>query len=319
MYQKTNLRIFFSFVVLFFLSCSPTTFGARVVLVYHPTDVVLPLNIKNGFRFVQLSFMPGQEPLRFLIDTGSRFSFLDERYFTERDPQKRIAVTYPGGKDDSYRKTRIVDLSYQTNTIFKGITVYSHNFSGNLELDGIIGMGSLYDKIIILEYPNVIRFLKHVEGGLEEAMVPGLSSLVRNAKPLRFFSGLPVLETSYGPKDKALLILDTGAESSLLELSKPLPGFVEETASSRSVPVLNFQGKIMNVRTQFIRKLCLVSTSSCVENLEILPSGLPADFSGAPTGVRVQGVLGVNWLNEHKILLNMKRSFIGIVEKDGEK
>lgn len=113
--------------------------------------------------------------------------------------------------------------------------------------------------------------------------------------------------------------MDTGAESSLLELSKPLPGFVEETASSRSVPVLNFQGKIMNVRTQFIRKLCLVSTSSCVENLEILPSGLPADFSGAPTGVRVQGVLGVNWLNEHKILLNMKRSFIGIVEKDGEK
>lgn len=128
-----------------------------------------------------------------------------------------------------------------------------------------------------------------------------------------------MLETSYGPKDKALLILDTGAESSLLELSKPLPGLVEETISSRSVPVLNFQGKVVNIRTRFVRKLCLVSTSSCVENLEILPSGLPVDFSGAPTGIQVQGVLGVNWLSKHKILLNMKRSLIGIVEKDGEK
>ncbi|AXX16418.1 retropepsin-like aspartic protease [Leptospira borgpetersenii] len=319
MYQKINLRIFFSFVVLFFISCSLTP-KAKVVSVYPSgVDVVLPLNVKDGFRFVQLSLMPGQEPLRFLIDTGSRFSFLDERYFTERDPQRRIAVTYSGGKEDSYRKIRTVNLFYQIDPIFKDITVYSHTFYGNLELDGIIGMDSLYDKIIILEYPTLIRFLRYTERKFMESVVPDLYSLQRNDKPLRFFSGLPVLETSYGPKDKALLILDTGAESSLLELSKPLPGLVEETISSRSVPVLNFQGKVVNIRTRFVRKLCLVSTSSCVENLEILPSGLPVDFSGAPTGIQVQGVLGVNWLSKHKILLNMKRSLIGIVEKDGEK
>ncbi|AXR61843.1 hypothetical protein [Leptospira mayottensis] len=318
MYQKINLRIFFSFVVLFFISCSLTP-KARITLTYPGVEVILPFNVKSGFRFVQLSLIPGQEPLRFLIDTGSRFSFLDERYFTERDPQKRLVVTYPGGKDDSYRKIRTVNLFYQIDPIFKDITVYSHTFYGNLELDGIIGMDSLYDKIIMLEYPTLIRFLRYTEGKLIESMIPSLSSLKRNAKPLRFFSGLPVLETSYSPKDRALLILDTGAESSLLELSKSLPGFVEETTSSRLVPVLNFQGKVMNIRTQFVHKLCLVTTYSCVENLEILPSGLPVDFSGVPTGVQVKGVLGVNWLNRHKILLNMKRSLIGIVKKDGEK
>ncbi|WP_036042697.1 retropepsin-like aspartic protease [Leptospira alstonii] len=317
MYQKIDLRIFLFFVVLF--SCSPTPSKTRIQFVHGGVETVLPFYVKNGFRFIQLSLAPDQKPIRFLVDTGSRFSFLDERYFTENDSKRRIAVTYPGGKDDSYRRIRTVKLFHNLDPIFKDITVYSHTFSGNLELDGIIGMDSLYDKIIILEYPNQIRFLQAADGKLIESMISDLPGLMQNAEPLRFFSGLPVLETSYGTNDKALLILDTGAESSLLELPKPLPGFVEETFSSRSVPVLNFQGKFMNIRTQFVRKLCLIQTSTCVENLEILPSGLPVDFSGTPTGVRIQGVLGVNWLNEHRILLDMKRSLIGIVGKDGGK
>ncbi|EMY76447.1 putative lipoprotein [Leptospira weilii serovar Ranarum str. ICFT] len=319
MYQKIDLRIFLFFVVLFLLSCSPIPSKARVTAMEGGVETVLPFYVKNGFRFIQLSLAPDQRPIRFLVDTGSRFSFLDERYFTQHDPKRRIALTYPGGKDDSYRKIRTVKLFHNTNPIFKDITVYSHSFSGNLELDGIIGMDSLYDKIIILEYPTQIRFLQVADGKSIESMISGFPGLLRGAEPLRFFSGLPVLETSYGTNDKVLLILDTGAESSLLELPKPLPGFVEETFSSRLAPVLNFQGKVMNIRTQFVRKLCLIQTSTCVENLEILPSGLPVDFSGAPTGVRIQGVLGVNWLNEHRILLDMKRSLIGIVGKDGGK
>lgn len=308
MYQKVNLRIFFYFVVLFFLSCSLIPSKTKVTPILGGMEITLPFYVKSGFRFIQLSLAPDQKPLRFLVDTGSRFSFLDERFFTELDSKKRIVVSYPGGKDDSYRKIKTVQLFHNVYPVFRDMTVYSHNFSGHLELDGIIGIDSLYDKILILEYPTQIRFLDILDGKL----MPGF----RDAEPLRFVSGLPVLEVNYGTQDKSLLILDTGAEPSVLELPNPLPGIVEETFSSRSVSVLNFQGKVVNIRTRFVRKLCLVPTSICVEDLEILPSGLPVELSKAANGIRIQGVLGVNWLNKHRILLDMKRSLIGIVGKD---
>ncbi|EMO53663.1 retropepsin-like aspartic protease [Leptospira noguchii] len=308
MYQKVNLRIFFYFVVLFFLSCSLIPSKTKVIPILGGMEITLPFYVKSGFRFIQLSLAPDQKPLRFLVDTGSRFSFLDERFFTELDSKKRIVVSYPGGKDDSYRKIKTVQLFHNVYPIFRDMTVYSHNFSGHLELDGIIGIDSLYEKILILEYPTQIRFLEILDGKL----MPGF----RDAEPLRFVSGLPVLEVNYGTQDKSLLILDTGAEPSVLELPNPLPGIVEETFSSRSVSVLNFQGKVVNIRTRFVRKLCLVPTSICVEDLEILPSGLPVELSKAANGIRIQGVLGVNWLNKHRILLDMKRSLIGIVGKD---
>ncbi|WP_061233257.1 retropepsin-like aspartic protease [Leptospira noguchii] len=307
MYQKVNLRIFFYFV-LFFLSCSLIPSKTKVTPILGGMEITLPFYLKSGFRFILLSLAPDQKPLRFLVDTGSRFSFLDERFFTELDSKKRIVVSYPGGKDDSYRKIKTVQLFHNVYPIFRDMTVYSHNFSGHLELDGIIGIDSLYEKILILEYPTQIRFLEILDGKL----MPGF----RDAEPLRFVSGLPVLEVNYGTQDKSLLILDTGAEPSVLELPNPLPGIVEETFSSRSVSVLNFQGKVVNIRTRFVRKLCLVPTSICVEDLEILPSGLPVELSKAANGIRIQGVLGVNWLNKHRILLDMKRSLIGIVGKD---
>lgn len=311
MYQKVNLRIF---VVLSFLSCSFIPSKTKVIPISGGMEITLPFYVKSGFRFIQLSLSPDQKPLRFLVDTGSRFSFLDERYFTELDSKKRISVSYPGGKDDSYRKTKTIQLFHNVFPIFKDITVYSHNFSGHLELDGIIGIDSLYDKIIILEYPTQIRFLEILDGKLSS--ISNLYGLERDAEPLRFVSGLPVLEVNYGTQDKSFLILDTGAEPSVLELPNPLPGIVEETFSSRSVSVLNFQGKVVNIRTKFVRKLCLIPTSICVEDLEILPSGLPVELSKSSSGIRIQGVLGVNWLNKHRILLDMKRSLIGIVGKD---
>ncbi|RHX93731.1 hypothetical protein DLM76_12035 [Leptospira yasudae] len=319
MYQKTYLRILLPFVVFFFLSCSLIPSQARIASVSGGIEIILPFQERSGFRFIQLSLSPDEKPLRFLVDTGSRFSFLDEKYFSEQDTKRRIAVTYPGGKDDSIRKIRTIRLFHKSHPVFKEMTVHSHGFSGSLELDGIIGMDALYEKIIILEYPNQIRFLETAGGEFAESMVSEFPGLTQNTEPLRFFSGHPVLEMNYSPDEKALLLMDTGADLSLLELPKPVPGFVEETSSSRPVQILNFQGKVLNVRTRFIRKLCIVTTSICVENLEILPSGLPVDFSGVPTGVRIQGILGVNWLNEHRILLDMKRSLIGIVGKDGGK
>lgn len=319
MYQKAYLRIFHSFLVLLFLSCSLIPSKAQITAVSGGVEIILPFYEKNGFRFIQLSLAPDGKPLRFLVDTGSRFSFLDEKFFSEQDTKRRIAVTYPGGKDDSYRRIRTVQLYHNSHAIFKDMTVHSHSFSGNLELDGIIGMDALYEKILILEYPTQIRFLETSGGEFAESMIADFPGLAQNTEPLRFFSGHPVLEINYGTTDKALLLMDTGADLSLLELPNPLPGFVEETSSSRPVQILNFQGKVLNVRTRFVRKLCVIPTSICVDNLEILPSGLPVDFSGVPTGVRIQGILGVNWLNEHRILLDMKRSLIGIVGKDGGK
>ncbi|TGM00612.1 hypothetical protein EHQ76_11815 [Leptospira barantonii] len=319
MYQKTYLRIPYSFLIFLFLSCSLIPSKAQITVVSGGVEIILPFYQKNGFRFIQLSLSPDQKPLRFLVDTGSRFSFLDERFFTEQDAKRRIAVTFPGGKDDSYRRIRTVQLYHNSHAIFKDMTVHSHTFSGNLELDGIIGMDSLYEKILILEYPSRIRFLETTGGEFAESMMTEFPGLTQNTMPLRFFSGLPVLEINYGTKDKAVLVLDTGADPSVLELPETIPDIVEETIWSRTVPVINFQGKITHIRTRFVRKLCVLSTSICVDNLEILPSGLPVDFSGVPTGVRIQGILGVNWMNEYRILLDMKRSLIGIVGKDGGK
>lgn len=88
MYQKVNLRIFFYLIVLSFLSCSFIPSKTKVIPISGGVEITLPFYVKGGFRFIQLSLSPDQKPLRFLVDTGSRFSFLDERYFTELDSKK---------------------------------------------------------------------------------------------------------------------------------------------------------------------------------------------------------------------------------------
>ncbi|PKA02661.1 hypothetical protein CH375_21660, partial [Leptospira ellisii] len=123
MYQKAALRIFFSYILAFLLGCSLIPSQARITSVSGGSEILLPFQEKNGFRFVSLSLSPEEKPLRFLVDTGSRFSFLDEKFFGEQDPKKRIAVTYPGGKDDSVRRTKSVRLFSGEHAVFRDLTV----------------------------------------------------------------------------------------------------------------------------------------------------------------------------------------------------
>ncbi|TGK31524.1 hypothetical protein EHQ12_02140 [Leptospira gomenensis] len=312
MYQKVALRFFLSFTLSFFLGCSLLPSQARITSVSGGMEILLPFHVENDLRYVYLSLSDREKPLRFLLDTGSRYSLLDERFFTQNHLKKKLNLVFTGGRDHSYRRTRTASLFDKSRILFRDLTFYSNSFSGNLaSIDGILGVDALWNKTFILEYPDQIRFLETNSSTAE------WKRQFSRIEPLLFFSGLPVLQAEIGTGEILNLILDSGAEISLLEIRQTVPGKVWKSFWNRDAKVLNILGQIQEIKTLTVDRLCLLRASDCVDNLEILSSGLPVEFAGTSTGVRIQGILGVNWLNEHRILLDMKRSLIGIVGKDG--
>ncbi|EPG67663.1 putative lipoprotein [Leptospira wolffii] len=325
-YKKNNILRFF-FFLLIFLSLSCSSFDLRNLFsgpIQYEREagglwIRLPLRSVDQLPVLYLSLSPEKEPLRFLVDTGAFVSFLEDEYFPEDSTKKFLSASFPGGSVQSVRKTLRSDLFIHGIKTMEGTEFFSHDFPKELKVNGILGMNAFIGLVVSLELPERISIWKSKNSFQTP---PGY--LEENLFPLVLKSGQPMVVLIRPPGDRMeSWILDTGAEYTVLDWEVVKGNHPPEYQEGKDTRVFNFGGGILKAKTRWIRPFCPVFVKNsqegigfCLPELETFPGGIPADALNADYRKGIVGILGRNWMENYRILLDTKRSLIGIVGKE---
>ncbi|EQA46776.1 hypothetical protein LEP1GSC050_0857 [Leptospira broomii serovar Hurstbridge str. 5399] len=275
----------------------------------------LPLHNVDHLPVLEFSLTEGAEPIRFLLDTGSFASFLAEEHVPKNSPTKVLSASFPGGSIRSVRRIHSSNLFFRGGHIPGEIEFYSHTFPPELRIQGLLGMNAFLGHIVLLELPKRISFWKSEESrpapGFPEDNLFHLQ--IRSGQPLAFILRPPGINME-------AWVLDTGAKYTAMEW-----GGAEELqyAEGAETMVFNFGGGRLSARTRIFKPFCPVfvkkmgeATEFCLSELEVFPGGIPPDAISRDFNKGIRGILGRNWLENYRILLDTKRSLIGIVGKE---
>ncbi len=279
----------------------------------------LPLKNVDHLPVLYLSMEEGKEPLRFLVDTGAFVSFLEEDYFPENSPQKFLSASFPGGAVQSVRKTLKSDLFVWNVKTFESTEFYSHTFPKELRVDGILGMNAFIGLVVSLELPERVSIWK---SKIDSKLPPGFQEDEMIPMLVRF--GQPTVVLIRPPSVKMeSWILDTGAEYSVLDWEVLKGNNPPEYKEGKETTVFNFGGGKLKAKTRLISPFCPVFVRNaregmgfCVPELEAFPGGIPPEALHSDYRKGIVGILGRNWMENYRILLDTKRSLIGIVGKE---
>ncbi|TGK05330.1 aspartyl protease [Leptospira langatensis] len=278
----------------------------------------LPLKEVDHLPVLILSMEKGREPLRFLIDTGAFVSFLEDEYVPENSPRKFLSASFPGGAVQSVRRAMHSDLFAGGLKTFENVEFFSHDFPKELRVNGILGMNAFMGLVIQLELPDRVSIWKSpsskvVPGFLEENLFP---MLLRSGQPTAVLLRPPGIR-------KESWILDTGAEYSVLDWDIVQGDNPTEYSEGKDASVYNFGGGKLNAKIRILKPFCPVFVKNsyeglgfCLPELEVFPGGIPPDALHWDYRKGIVGILGRNWMENYRILLDTKRSLIGIVGKE---
>ncbi|EPG75771.1 hypothetical protein LEP1GSC058_0821 [Leptospira fainei serovar Hurstbridge str. BUT 6] len=275
----------------------------------------LPLRNVDHLPVLEFSLEEGAEPIRFLLDTGSFASFLAEEHVPTNSPTKVLSASFPGGSIRSVRRVHSAPLFFRGGRVPGEIQFYSHTFPPELRVQGLLGMNAFLGHVVLLELPKRISFWKSEESkpapGFQEDNLFHLQ--IRSGQPLAFILRPPGINME-------AWVLDTGAKYTAMEW-----GGAEELQYSEGseTMVFNFGGGRLSARTRIFKPFCPVfvkkmgeATEFCLSELEVFPGGIPPEAISQDFNKGIRGILGRNWLENYRILLDTKRSLIGIVGKE---
>ncbi|EMJ98523.1 aspartyl protease [Leptospira sp. B5-022] len=278
----------------------------------------LPLKEVDHLPVIYLALDKDREPLRFLIDTGAFVSFLSEDHVPENSPKKVLSASFPGGSVQSVRRTIKNDLFIGGIRPFESVEFYSHVFPKELRVDGILGMNAFLGSVVVLDLPDKISLWR------SSTSSPAPGFLEENLFPMFLKSGQPsaVLLRPPGTR-KESWILDTGAEYSVLDWETIKSDHPTEYLEGKEATVFNFGGGRLSAKIRTLRPFCPVFVKNdsegigfCTPELEVFPGGIPPDALHSDHRRGIVGILGRNWMENYRILLDTKRSLIGIVGKE---
>jgi len=259
----------------------------------------IPLQSLLNLMFAEV-YVNGQGPFRFLIDTGATQTVLSAK-LADRLGLKKIAANIMHGVGGEGKLDSAV---YRVDSLKVGDVTVKNLPMGTVDnpildqvLDGIIGTATFSDFYVTLDYPKqqleISRKLP-AEGG--------------TVVPLWCFSGLLLAPVEVNGKFKANLLIDTGADNTLLShaVAEEL-GITKDTPGAQlNLPIGGVGGldngvlMVPNVslKTSFDEKTYDVLLSL---NLKDMSSLLQTELSG---------VLGYESLKEYRITLDYSKAEI---------
>ncbi|WP_243393374.1 aspartyl protease [Leptospira perolatii] len=267
---------------------------------------------------LELSLDPQKPPIRFLIDTGAYVSFIDSEYVPENSSERALSLSFPGGGQRIRRKVCVLELFHRGFKVIKETEFYSHTFPSELlPVQGILGMNAFLGEVFLLELPDRIS----IWNSPTSSIPPGFDE--NNLFPIAYRHGQPIFlfRRAEGTGQEAW-IADTGAEFTAMDWE----GFDEEELPKyqpgRSARVFNFGGGILSAVTKILNPFCTefqntagISSMFCLPKLEVFPGGIPTQIVSKDPNKGIRGILGRNWLENFRILLDTKRNLLGIVGK----
>jgi len=276
----------------------------------------IPFELVGNRPIISLKINGNDEPLRFVLDTGSGISVVSEK------TAKRLnikSITKGGfargiGGDGKFeivygllREISLGDVS------LRQVPVYIRKFhtSAN-EVDGYIGLALISKFLTTIDYGDLTFSLTRRDNDAKEFRDNVELSLPLRLTSSGFLSGEVQLQGVESPLN---FIVDTGASVSVISDTVAKEGGISPFLGEEKLSVIGSAGVTNDVQTF---KLPMV-TFGRHSRKDIMAVALDLDIINEASGFEQSGILGGNFLKNYRMTFDFKNSKVTFVSVQPEK
>jgi hypothetical protein len=275
----------------------------------YPDSVIIP--IKRAGNLILLEAIVDSMPGNLILDTGSAALVLNSIYFG--DPGRQVAILAGGitGSTGATYRSRVKNMQISSlafSGIDANITDLGHiEKARNIRVLGFFGLGIFSGYEVVLDLQNGVLELHRQNFRGNRVIADKKTPAFDLNLPIRTESSLIFFDAMIN-KRKLTFCLDTGAESNVLssQLSdnvlKTVDIFRRSTlrgAGTQNVEVLYGQMNDLSIGKTFVGGM-----STIITNLNAMSNYF---------GVRIDGMLGCEFLEKGVFYINMKQQKLGII------
>ena len=267
---------------------------------------VVSFDLVRDRPVIKLKINGQEEPLRFVLDTGSGISVIS-RETAEKLKIKPItrgglarAIGGSGKFEIVYGFLRSVDIG---NVQIESVPVYIREFHSNDEkIDGYIGLSLISKFLTTIDYGNLTFTLVRKDVADQQETIENKSLFL----PLRltssgFLSGEVQLE---GVESSLNFIVDTGASISVISDEVANTQEIRRFVRNEKMRVVGAAGVTEDVPSFLLPKITFGNNS----RESITAIALDLDIINEASGFRQAGILGGNFLKNYRLTFDFKNS-----------
>ncbi|HUF04245.1 MAG TPA: aspartyl protease family protein [Aridibacter sp.] len=275
----------------------------------------VPVRLVNNRPVIQIRLKDGEEPLNFVLDTGSGISVISNET-AERlriKPVTKGGVARALGGDGKFdivygflRKVSIGDVAV------RNVPVYIRKFHNASEkVDGYIGLSLISKYITTIDYGKLTFSLTRKDDYLAPEEDPETMTVPLRLTSSGFLSGQVKL---HGIEFPLNFIVDTGASLSVisedLASSEELSGFIQD----ERMRVIGAAGITEDVPSFLLPSV----TFGRFSRNDLKAIALDLDLINETSGFEQAGILGGNFLKNYRLTFDFKQSMVTFTpsEKD---
>lgn len=271
---------------------------------------VVPIKIAGNRPIIQMRVNGRDEPLNFVLDTGSGISVLSQ------ETAKRLgidAVTKGGyarglGGDGKfeivYGFLRTIDIG---DVSIRNVPVYIRKFhSDGINIDGYIGLSLISKFLTTIDYGGQTFTLIRRESMDEVQQQPSAVTLPLRLTSSGFLSGEVQIEGVDTPLN---FIVDTGASVSVISDDVANLESISAFENDEKMRVIGSAGVTDGVSSFLLPKISFGSHS----RTSITAIALDLDLINEASGFEQAGILGGNFLRNYRMTFDFKNSKVTFV------
>ena len=302
-----SIKIIVFLLTIFILNCQTVQKDKTIYTKKFNRSIFLSLNKTSRVVPTIYLSLNKKKKLKFIIDTGSNASYLDEKFFKKDEAIKSYTkMTLPSKKSliqESYIQS--FSLYHENKLVAKDEFFYSNSMLRKSDIDGIIGLNILRKTIIFLEYPNYIGFLHRKDPFITEFKKENHIRLPLNISQDAIFINMNLKNPNFYLEN---MIFDSGAGISVLKRSILLRTNSKEVGSITYVDLSNHK---KSESTYLVNNLC-TRTYHCVNNTKFIGVDFLQNFEKTHNK-KISGILGLNWIEKYKILIDNRQKIIRMI------
>lgn len=273
-------------------------------------QTTVPFELVGNRPIIKLRINDHDQPLRFVLDTGSGISVVSE------ETAKRLkikSVTRGGhargiGGDGKFeivygllREVRIGDVEV------RNVPVYLRKFhKESYQIDGYIGLALISKFLTTIDYGNQTFSLTRKEADARQFRENGELSLPLRLTSSGFLSGEVTLQGLAVPLN---FIVDTGASVSVISDRVASDDAISKFENEERLRVIGSAGVTDNVPSYMLPKV----TFGTHTRSKIMAVALDLDIINEASGFEQSGILGGNFLKNYRMTFDFRNSKVTFV------
>lgn len=297
---------FTKFLIGFFLllSCanSRNTTLLKKNQIQHITFPIESAHHQPFFRAKATNGIGSPIELKLLVDTGSNTSIINKKIFKTNAPEKILTIKSLNKKIEA-KISEILVQFYYLDKIFDNSLFNTVDFNSSISFDVLLGNDWLSKYHVLIRFPDEISFIdKSVS---IQSLVQGFEKL-----PFENYKNHILIPVSFGkdlsPKN---FLFDTGSGMCYINQGEILNQKVH-----REVSYFDISGTKVPANTYKVDNFCL-HKNLCMNDIELLEGKPLTSFLSNNYTKKISGLVGVNWLSEHIVLIDYDKKYLYIQKK----